>query len=95
MTPPCRSYSDVRTAVLLLIVGLIVSQLAVRVRRLEGLVTADGSHLSRLEETGRLAEDGGCGSAWSRARPQPPTGRIGGRTARASCAPSAAPPTAA
>ncbi|WP_328787275.1 MULTISPECIES: DUF4118 domain-containing protein [unclassified Streptomyces] len=49
---------DVRTAALLLIVGLIVSQLAVRVRRLEGAVIADESHLSRLEATSRLAEDG-------------------------------------
>ncbi|MFI8387723.1 DUF4118 domain-containing protein [Streptomyces sp. NPDC085540] len=49
---------DVRTAALLLIVGLIVSQLAVRVQRLEGAVITDGSHLSRLEVTGRLAEDG-------------------------------------
>ncbi|MEV6685439.1 DUF4118 domain-containing protein [Streptomyces sp. NPDC051130] len=54
---------DVQTAVLLLIVGLIVSQSAVRVRRLEGVVVTDGTHLSRLAATGRLAEDGGSPEA--------------------------------
>ncbi|MFG2485525.1 MULTISPECIES: DUF4118 domain-containing protein [Streptomyces] len=54
---------DVRTAALLLIVGLIVSQLAVRVRRLEGAVVTDSSYLSRLAATGRLAEDGGSPEA--------------------------------
>ncbi|MFD5513218.1 DUF4118 domain-containing protein [Streptomyces sp. NPDC127051] len=49
---------DVQTAVLLLIVGLIVSQLSVRARRLQGAVTTDASHLSQLESTVRLAEGG-------------------------------------
>ncbi|MFI5672027.1 DUF4118 domain-containing protein [Streptomyces sp. NPDC051704] len=49
---------DVQTAALLLVVGLIVSQLAVRARRLQGAVTTDASHLSRLEGTARLAEGG-------------------------------------
>ncbi|MEV0988806.1 DUF4118 domain-containing protein [Streptomyces sp. NPDC049949] len=50
---------DVETAVLLLIVGLIVSQLTVRVRRLELALVTDGGHLSRLQETARLAEGAG------------------------------------
>ncbi|MGW6992338.1 DUF4118 domain-containing protein [Streptomyces sp. NPDC054946] len=54
---------DIRTATLLLIVGLIVSQLAVRVRRLEGAVVTGSSYLSRLAATGRLAEDGGSAEA--------------------------------
>lgn len=49
---------DVQTAVLLLVVGLIVSQLAVRARRLQGAVITDASHLSQLEGTARLAEAG-------------------------------------
>ncbi|WP_406180220.1 DUF4118 domain-containing protein [Streptomyces sp. NBC_01006] len=49
---------DVQTAVLLLIVGLIVSQLSVRARRLQGAVTTDAAHLSQLEGTVRLAEEG-------------------------------------
>ncbi|WP_327363771.1 DUF4118 domain-containing protein [Streptomyces sp. NBC_01296] len=49
---------DVRTAVLLLVVGLIVSQLAVRARRLQGAVITGASHLSQLEGAARLAEAG-------------------------------------
>ncbi|MGW6577156.1 DUF4118 domain-containing protein [Streptomyces sp. NPDC054945] len=49
---------DVETAVLLLAVGLIVSQLAVRTRRLQATVITDAAHLSSLEGTARPAEDG-------------------------------------
>ncbi|MFF3217053.1 DUF4118 domain-containing protein [Streptomyces sp. NPDC002886] len=51
--------ADVETAVLLLAVGLIVSQLAVRARRLQAVVVTDTAHLSSLQGTVRLAEDGG------------------------------------
>ncbi|MER5929062.1 DUF4118 domain-containing protein [Streptomyces sp. NPDC002054] len=50
--------ADIETAVLLLIVGLVVGQLAVRTRRLEVATVTDAGHLARLEETSRLAEDG-------------------------------------
>ncbi|WP_330328461.1 DUF4118 domain-containing protein [Streptomyces sp. NBC_00536] len=50
--------NDVETAVLLLVVGLIVSQLAVRARRLQAVVVTDTAHLSSLQGTARLMEDG-------------------------------------
>ncbi|MFD5416963.1 DUF4118 domain-containing protein [Streptomyces sp. NPDC127069] len=49
---------DVETAVLLLVVGLIVSQLSVRARRLQTTVITDAAHLASLRGTARLAEDG-------------------------------------
>ncbi|MCX5308832.1 DUF4118 domain-containing protein [Streptomyces sp. NBC_00160] len=49
----------IQTAVLLLVVGLVVSQLAVRTRRLRAVVVTDAAHLSSLRGTARLAEDGG------------------------------------
>ncbi|WP_327301314.1 DUF4118 domain-containing protein [Streptomyces goshikiensis] len=51
-------HADVETAVLLLVVGLIVSQLAVRARRLQAVVVTDAAHLSCLLGTARLVEDG-------------------------------------
>ncbi|WP_328302239.1 DUF4118 domain-containing protein [Streptomyces sp. NBC_00435] len=50
---------DVETAVLLLVVGLIVSRLSVRARRLRAVVVTGTAHLSSLRGTARLAEDGG------------------------------------
>ncbi|MFE9565941.1 DUF4118 domain-containing protein [Streptomyces sp. NPDC006487] len=50
---------EIQTAVLLLCVGLIVSQLAVRTRRLQAAVVTDTAHLSSLQGTARLAEAGG------------------------------------
>ncbi|MEJ8642052.1 DUF4118 domain-containing protein [Streptomyces sp. MS1.HAVA.3] len=50
---------EIQTAVLLLVVGLIVSQLAVRVRRLRTVVVADAAHITSLRGSARLAEDGG------------------------------------
>ncbi|AWZ03431.1 histidine kinase [Streptomyces sp. ICC1] len=55
--------ADVETAVLLLVVGLIVSQLAVRARRLQAVVVTDAAYLSSLQGTARLAEDGGSPDA--------------------------------
>ncbi|WP_314245159.1 DUF4118 domain-containing protein [Streptomyces kutzneri] len=54
---------EIQTAVLLLVVGLIVSQLAVRTRRLQAVAVTDAAHLSSLEGTARLAEDGGSPEA--------------------------------
>ncbi|MEJ8646051.1 DUF4118 domain-containing protein [Streptomyces sp. MS1.HAVA.3] len=50
---------EVQTAVLLFVVGLMVSQLAVRTRRLQAVVVTDAAHLSSLQGTARLVE-GGC-----------------------------------
>ncbi|KOY53673.1 DUF4118 domain-containing protein [Streptomyces sp. XY332] len=49
---------EIQTAVLLLVVGLIVGQLAVRARTLHAAVVTDAAHLSSLEGAARLAEDG-------------------------------------
>ncbi|MDX3758011.1 DUF4118 domain-containing protein [Streptomyces sp. AK02-04a] len=46
---------DIETAVLLLAVGLIVSQLAVHARRLEVVTVTDADHLHRIHETADLA----------------------------------------
>ncbi|MER6254610.1 DUF4118 domain-containing protein [Streptomyces sp. NPDC001584] len=54
---------EIQTAVLLLVVGLIVSQLAVRTRRLQAVAVTDAAHLSSLQGTARLAEDGGSPEA--------------------------------
>ncbi|WP_327691886.1 MULTISPECIES: DUF4118 domain-containing protein [unclassified Streptomyces] len=48
--------ADVETAVLLLLVGVIVSQLAARARRLEVIAVTDGDHLSRIHRTAALAQ---------------------------------------
>lgn len=48
--------SDVTTAVLLLIAGLIVSQLAARARRLEVITVTDAGYLARIHETAGLAQ---------------------------------------
>ncbi|MFJ6049857.1 DUF4118 domain-containing protein [Streptomyces sp. NPDC092307] len=50
---------EIQTAVLLLAVGLIVAQLAVRARRLEAVVVTGAAHLSSLQGTARLTERGG------------------------------------
>ncbi|MET8292100.1 DUF4118 domain-containing protein [Streptomyces sp. NBC_01455] len=47
---------DIETGVLLLIVGLIVSQLAARARRLEVITVTDAGYLARLHETADLAQ---------------------------------------
>ncbi|MFD3555977.1 hypothetical protein ACFWWA_28365 [Streptomyces goshikiensis] len=54
---------ELRTAVLLLVVGLIVSQLAVRTRRLQAVTVTDAARMSSLQGTVRLAEDGGSPEA--------------------------------
>ncbi|MEV7526563.1 DUF4118 domain-containing protein [Streptomyces sp. NPDC091371] len=49
---------EIRTAVLLLLTGLIVGQLAVRAHTLHTTVVTDAAHLSSLQRAARLAEDG-------------------------------------
>ncbi|WP_354379592.1 hypothetical protein [Streptomyces sp. PvR034] len=66
---------EIQTAVLLLVVGLIVSRLAVRARRPRAVVVADSACLSSLQGTARLTEDGGSPEAvveYSRTAPCPP-----------------------
>ncbi|WP_308404241.1 MULTISPECIES: DUF4118 domain-containing protein [Streptomyces] len=46
---------DMETAALLLVVGLVVSQLAARARRLELVTVTDADHLRRIHETADLA----------------------------------------
>ncbi|MEU1409108.1 DUF4118 domain-containing protein [Streptomyces sp. NPDC005728] len=48
--------ADVETAVLLLVVGLVVSQLAARARRLEVVAVTDADHLARIHRTAALAQ---------------------------------------
>lgn len=48
--------ADIETAVLLLLVGVIVSQLAARARRLEVITVTDAAHLSRIHRTAALAQ---------------------------------------
>ncbi|MCT9084258.1 DUF4118 domain-containing protein [Streptomyces fulvoviolaceus] len=51
--------ADIETAVLLLVVGVIVSQLAVRARHLEVVTVTDAAHLSRIHRTADLAQSAG------------------------------------
>ncbi|MFF5761643.1 DUF4118 domain-containing protein [Streptomyces tanashiensis] len=59
-TEPYQSFhiqdgADVETAVLLLVVGLIVSQLAAHARMMKRVAVTDATHLERLHGTTRLA----------------------------------------
>jgi Domain of unknown function (DUF4118) len=47
---------DIRTAVLLLVVGLAVSQLAARARKLKVLAITDARYLAEIHETAELAQ---------------------------------------
>ncbi|HUK69496.1 MAG TPA: DUF4118 domain-containing protein [Streptosporangiaceae bacterium] len=51
-----RSSSDVTTAVLLLLVGLAVSQLAARGRRLQTIAITDAGYLALIHDTASLAQ---------------------------------------
>jgi hypothetical protein len=51
-----RSQADVTTAVLLLLTGLTVSQLAVRARRLKVLAITDAGYLAQIHQTAVLAQ---------------------------------------
>lgn len=48
--------ADIRTAVLLLLVGLAVSQIAARARRLQVLAVTDARYLAAMHDTGKLAQ---------------------------------------
>ncbi|MEU4063094.1 DUF4118 domain-containing protein [Streptomyces wedmorensis] len=54
-----RDRADVETAVLLLLVGLAVSQLAARARVMRSAAGTDAEHLERLHRTIRLMRSGG------------------------------------
>ncbi|MGX1670764.1 DUF4118 domain-containing protein [Streptomyces sp. NPDC055400] len=61
LTRPYQRFSitdsdDVETAVLLLVVGLIVSQLAARARRLKVVTVTDAEYLTRIHGTADLAQ---------------------------------------
>ena len=51
-----RSSADVTTAVLLLLTGLAVSQLAARARRLKVITVTDAGYLAQIHETALLAK---------------------------------------
>jgi hypothetical protein len=51
-----RSSADVTTAVLLLLTGLAVSQLAARARRLRVIAITDAGYLAQIHETASLAQ---------------------------------------
>ena len=51
-----RSSADVTTAVLLLLAGLAVSQLAARARRLKVITVTDAGYLAQIHETASLAK---------------------------------------
>lgn len=53
-----RNTADVTTAVLLLVVGLAVSQLAARAHRFEVVAITDGGYLARIDDTTVLANSG-------------------------------------
>ncbi|MFD4948548.1 DUF4118 domain-containing protein [Streptomyces sp. NPDC058409] len=48
--------NDIQTAALLLVVGLIVSQLAARARRLQVVAITDAGHLATIHDTAQLAQ---------------------------------------
>jgi hypothetical protein len=50
---------DIRTAVLLLVVGVAVSQLAARARRLKVIAVTDARYLAEIHETAELAHTAG------------------------------------
>ena len=51
-----RSSADITTVVLLLLVGLAVSQLAARARRLKVIAITDAGYLAQIHETADLAK---------------------------------------
>ncbi|MGW2209752.1 DUF4118 domain-containing protein [Streptomyces sp. NPDC001781] len=53
------SSADIGTALLLLAVGVIVSQLAARARHLEVITVTDAAHLARIHRTAELAQNHG------------------------------------
>jgi hypothetical protein len=58
-----RSSGDVTTAVLLLLTGLAVSQLAARARRLKVIAITNAGYLAQIHETASLAKSAAFGDA--------------------------------
>jgi hypothetical protein len=58
-----RSPADVTTAVLLLLTGLTVSQLAARARRLKVIAITDAGYLAQIHETASLTQSARSGEA--------------------------------
>ena len=58
-----RSSSDVTTFVLLLVVGLAVSQLAARARRLKVITITDAGYLAQIHQTAALAQSAASAQA--------------------------------
>lgn len=61
LTSPYQSFTinqsdDLGTAILLLVVGLAVSQLAARARRLQLIAVTDAGYLARVHDTAQLAQ---------------------------------------
>ncbi|WP_406277570.1 PAS domain-containing sensor histidine kinase [Streptomyces sp. NBC_00191] len=61
LTQPYQQFTiddskDIETAVLLLAVGLAVSQLAARARRLQVITVTDAGHLARIHDTAQLVQ---------------------------------------
>jgi Domain of unknown function (DUF4118) len=54
-----RSSADITTAVLLLLVGLAVSQIAARARRLQVIAITDADYLSQIHQTAALTQVAG------------------------------------
>ena len=60
-----RSSADVTTAVLLLVTGIAVSQLAARVRQLKVVAITDAGYLAQIHETAALAKSARFPTPWS------------------------------
>jgi hypothetical protein len=58
-----RSSADVTTFILLLAVGVTVSQLAARARRLKVITITDAAYLARIHEAAALTQSAGSGQA--------------------------------
>jgi len=58
-----RSSADVTTFVLLLVVGIAVSQLAARARRLKVITITDAGYLAQIHETAALAQSAASAQA--------------------------------
>ena len=60
-----RSSADVTTAVLLLVTGIAVSQLAARVRQLKVVAITDAGYLAQIHETASWPSQPGSPTPWS------------------------------
>jgi K+-sensing histidine kinase KdpD len=72
-----RSQADITTFVLLLVVGLAVSQLAARARRLKAVTITAAAYLAQLHQTALLAQSAPAGRGGPRPRPAHRRARAG------------------